>query len=76
MRRLFVVLLSLPLLATGIIFGQEDITLQNIWQDYTFSTRSVPGLNFGNDGRSYTRLENNRIVQYDLTTGESTGVLY
>ncbi|HMQ08838.1 MAG TPA: S9 family peptidase [Saprospiraceae bacterium] len=50
--------------------AQERITLDDIWTKFTFYTRSVPGFNFKKDGRHYTRLENNAILEYDLTTGE------
>ncbi len=56
--------------------AQRDITLEDIWLRGTFSARSVPGFNFLNDGRHYTRLENNRVLQYDLTTGRQTEVLF
>jgi len=56
--------------------AQRDITLEDIWLNGTFSARSVPGFNFLNDGRHYTRLENNQVVQYDLTTGQQTDVLF
>lgn len=49
--------------------AQKAITVEDIWQNYTFSAKSIPGFNFLNDGRHYTRLEKNKINQYDLTTG-------
>ncbi len=49
--------------------AQKNITLENIWQDYTFIPNSVPGFSFMNDGRHYTQIEQNKIQQYDLTTG-------
>lgn len=54
----------------------KTITLEDIWQNYTFYANSVPGFNFQNDGRHYTRLERNAIRQYDLTTGEPTKVIF
>lgn len=49
--------------------AQKNITLEDIWQDYTFIPNSVPGFNFMNDGRHYTQIEQNKIQQYDLITG-------
>lgn len=57
-------------------FAQKEITIEDIWQQYTFFGKSVPGFNFQNDGKYYTRLENNRIQQYDLTTGKPTTVIF
>lgn len=55
--------------------AQKAISLEDIWKKYTFSTRSVPGFTFQNDGRHYTKLDRNKIVQYDLTTGASTATV-
>lgn len=51
------------------LIGQKPITVESIWKDYEFSTNSVPGFNFLIDGRHYTRLEDNIIKKYDVTTG-------
>lgn len=77
-------ILTLTLLAflaiSSVVQAQEatdsPITLENIWRNYTFYARTVPGFNFQNDGKHYTRLEENAIVQYDLTSGARTKVLF
>jgi len=74
-RLLFLVLIALIVQVNPGI-AQQNITLEDIWQRYRFSAKSVPGFNFLQDGRSYTRLQNNRVVQYDLTTGQQTDVLF
>jgi len=56
--------------------AQPKITVQDIWRDYKFIAQSVPGFNFQNDGVHYTRQEGNKVVQYDLTTGEQSAVLF
>ena len=60
--------LLLSFIAT-ISFGQKEITVEDIWQNYTFYPKSVPGFNFLNDGKHYTRLEGNTIKKYDITSG-------
>jgi len=50
--------------------AQKDIQLEDIWKNKTFTPKSVPGFNFLKDGRHYTRLENNIIKKYDITTGK------
>ena len=55
--------------------AQKPITLEDIWQDYTFYAKGVPGFNFQKDGKHYTRLEGEQIIQYDLTTGKQTKIL-
>jgi len=68
MKRIFLFALIATLCASTAL-AQQKITLEQIWQDYIFTPRSVPGFNFLNDGKHYTRLESNKIQQYDLTTG-------
>ena len=54
----------------------KEITVEDIWRDYVFYPESVPGFNFQKDGKHYTRLEDNAIKQYDLTTGKFTKILF
>ncbi|MDF1694938.1 MAG: S9 family peptidase [Saprospiraceae bacterium] len=49
--------------------GQKTISTEDLWRDYTFFAKSVPGFNFLNDGKHFTRLQDNSIKKYDLTTG-------
>jgi dipeptidyl-peptidase-4 len=56
--------------------AQKNITLEKIWKDYEFSTQSVPGFNFLKDGRHYTRLEDGKVQQYDLTTGSLVKTIF
>ncbi len=63
-------ILVMMLFITANLSAQKEITLEDIWTNYTFSPKRVPGFNFLNDGRHYTRKESNVIKKYDLTTGE------
>lgn len=56
--------------------AQRPITLENIWTEPIFSVKRVPGFNFLQDGKHYTRLEDNKIQQYDLTTGEFVQTIF
>ena len=70
MKKLFLLfVVSIGLLLPGTAQQQKKITLEDIWQDYTFYPNTVPGFNFLNDGKHYTRLEQDKINQYDITTG-------
>jgi len=71
---LFVALISVSLTALG--QTTKEITVENIWEDYLFYPKSVPGFNFQNDGKHYTRLEKGQVKQYDFTTGEFTKILF
>ncbi|MBT8234485.1 MAG: S9 family peptidase [Saprospiraceae bacterium] len=50
--------------------SQSSITVEKIWNEYQYIPNRIAGFNFMKDGRHYTKLENNIIVKYDLTTGE------
>ena len=56
--------------------AQKLITLEEIWQDYTFTENRVPGFNFQKDGRHYTRIEDNKVQQYDLLNGQNTATIF
>ena len=56
--------------------AQQAITLENIWQNYAFYSRGIPGFNFMNDGQHYTLQDDNKIIKYDLTTGNTIEVLF
>lgn len=68
MRKISTFLAFLSL--TFISFGQQQITVEEIWKDYKYMAKSVPGFNFLQDGKHYTRLEDGAIKKYDFTTGE------
>ncbi len=40
--------------------AQKEITVRDIWQDYTFYDELLANFNFQNDGKHYTILERNR----------------
>jgi len=37
--------------------AQKAITNEGLWKDYTFYSKSIPGFNFLNDGKHYTRIQ-------------------
>ncbi len=72
----FFAFLTLLLFIQSPVEAQKEISLEDIWSNGTFRTKRVPGFNFLQDGKHYTRLEDNQIVQYDLTSGKSTDVIF
>lgn len=72
-----ITLITLAIVSTfALAFAQKDITLEAIWKNYEFIPHSVPGFNFLKDGKHYTLLEDNKIQQYDLTTGELVSTIF
>lgn len=68
-------LLALPALFFTNPVSAQEITVEDIWKNYRFYPRSVPGFNFQLDGRHYTRKEDDKIIQYDLLSGDQTKLL-
>lgn len=64
------------LLVPCLLFSQKPITLEDIWQNGTFSTKGIPGFKFQNDGVHFTRLNGKVIEQYDLRTGERSATVF
>lgn len=54
---------------------KQAITLEDIWSKPTFQARSVPGFNWMRDGRYYSALAPDGLVQYEVTTGQPTQTL-
>ena len=69
-------LFALLLIGVLPLSAQKQITLEDIWSNYTFAQEQVPGFNFLNDGKHYSRLEGGKIQEYDLTTGKFTRTLF
>ena len=67
MKNLFAILLTM---ASFFVWGQEDITISDIYEKGTFQQKSVRGINWMKDGRYYSAQQGNDIVKYDVTTGE------
>lgn len=74
MRRLAIITLAI-LGMSNFALAQKDITLEGIWKDYEFSSKSVPGFSFLKDGQHFTRLEDNKIQQYNLSDGALVGAI-
>jgi dipeptidyl-peptidase-4 len=71
--------LVLIFILSGLIqysYAQQDIQLEEIWKEYKFFTNSVPGFNFLNDGKHYTRLKSDKVEQYDITTDEKVKTIF
>lgn len=56
------------------LLGQEMIQQSNL-SDGTFRAKSVQRLNWMNEGQFYSALKDNKVVKYDVRTGEKIEVL-
>ncbi len=52
------------------LFAQSRISVDNYTTRNTFAERRITGINWMNDGKFYSALDGNRVVKYDITTGQ------
>lgn len=55
--------------------AQQKITVVDFTEKGTFQQETISSLNWMNDGQFYTALEDNKIVRYDVTTGEADSII-
>jgi len=49
----------------------KSITLSEIWQKYSFMSKSVRGVKSLNNGKEYTMIKKGSLIVYDYSTGDS-----
>src|ERR1044071_2694284 len=67
---LFLILVTIP------CFAQSEITIDDLTTKNTFQQKSVTGIRWLNDGKFYTSLRDNKILKFDVSTGQSTATIY
>ncbi|MBR1768984.1 MAG: S9 family peptidase [Bacteroidales bacterium] len=73
MKRLYT--LSILILLSLVSFAQKNITLEDIWQKYTFRPESISEIRSLSDGEHYCILTRNGIEKYEYKTGKKIGYL-
>jgi len=68
-------LIPLFVLSFTVAFAQNTISVDDFTTRNTFSERKVSGINWMNDGKFYTALSDNKIVKYDITSGQPVQTL-
>jgi dipeptidyl-peptidase-4 len=65
------------LLCAGILPAQtkKAITLEDVWMRPIWPAATVTGINWMKDGKFYTSLSDNKIIQYDIRTGQEVAVI-
>lgn len=58
------------LFASLTVFAQKQITMEDVTMRPTFAQRSVRGINWMKDGKFYTSQAGNKIIKYNVTTGQ------
>ncbi|NDC40217.1 MAG: S9 family peptidase [Chitinophagia bacterium] len=73
---------ALAIICAAASFGQDkkNITLEDLYKNFTFAVKDVPGFNALHDGQRYTRLDevNGRqlIRVFDLQTGKELNTIF
>ena len=79
MKKLLTLLLSF-LLITPLFSQKRDITLEDLWKNYSFSPKSYSGLNSMNDGEHYSTMEKTEggqeIIKYQFKNGKKVRTLF
>jgi dipeptidyl-peptidase-4 len=79
MRKLLTLLLGI-VLSLQISAQKRDITLENLWKDYTFYPSYVRNFNSMNDGEHYSIIEKDKdgqqIVKYEFKNGKKILTLF
>lgn len=56
-------------------FAQKELTVSDIYEKGLFKEETMKSLNWMNNGQYYTALEENKILRYNVTTGQSDSVI-
>ena len=76
-----ILILSLSFLLIIPVFAQKrDITLDDLWKNYSFYPKSYSGLNSMNDGEHYATIEKTddgqEIIKYRFKSGKKVRTLF
>lgn len=67
MKNIFLVALFL---LPALLIAQREITIDDFTTRNTFAQRSVYGINWMNDGKFYSSQDGNKVVKFNITTGQ------
>ncbi|WMN06522.1 S9 family peptidase [Marivirga arenosa] len=67
MKKLLVLIF---VLSSGLALAQKNITVSDIYEKGTFRQESVYNVNWMNDGKYYSALEDNKVQKIDVENGE------
>ena len=56
-------------------FSQSSISVDDFTTRNTFTEKAISGINWMNDGKYYSALSENKVVKYDITTGQPVQTL-
>lgn len=63
-------------LLAHVSMAQKSVSLEDVWQNYTFRQRSIQNLNWTKDGQHYTELKEGKIIKYSVVDPKNSEVLF
>ncbi len=73
MKRVLPLLFSMTI---AIASAQTAITIDDLTSKRTFDQKTVTGIRWSKDGKYYTSLVQNKVIKFDVTTGQEVARLY
>lgn len=68
--------LLLMILVSCVAIAQPEITIEDLTTKNTFAQRSVSGIRWLKDGKFYTSIVDDKVIKYDVSTGQQVAVVY
>lgn len=68
--------LAVLFLLAHVSLAQKSVSLEDVWQNYTFRQRSIQNLNWTKDGQHYTELKEGKIIKYSVVDPKNSEVLF
>ena len=79
MKKILTLFLAI-LIITPTFAQKRDITLDDLWQNYTFNPSNIRGFNSMNDGEHYSTMEKTEngqeIIKYQFKDGKKVRTLF
>lgn len=68
--------LLLMTLVSFVATAQPEITIDDLTTKNTFAQKTVTGIRWLKDGKFYTSISDNKIIRYDVSTGQAVATVY
>ena len=63
-------------LISFVAIAQPEITIEDLTTKNTFAQKSVSGIRWLKDGKFYTSIKDNKVIKYDVSTGQAVATVY
>jgi len=73
MHKLILIVLAFLLLPR--VHAQKKITIEDIYERGIFYPERIRNINWMKDGRFYTAIDENRVIKYEVTSGEAIEII-